>query len=149
MSEDRIYIKFHRWFYSQSDNGKAFGWLKDNFGAEFDDLIINIVRCVYLPIALAEAGASLPEIETEVSKAREYVNEKMMKALGSCSKNEESRLAPSNGTVPVTSSNVRPLGIVSAGRDKPSRTNGADTASTPTIASDDFLELDEDKFTEG
>jgi len=145
-----VETKFEHRFSRKSDNGKAFGWLKDNFGSECDDAIINIVRFVYLPIALAEAGASLSEIETEVSKAREYVNEKMMKALGSCSRRELNRLAPSNGAVPVPSRNVRPLEIVSAIRDKPNISNGAGSALTPSIAPDnDFLELDEDKFTEG
>lgn len=150
MSDDRISVKFHRWFHSQTDNGKAFGWLKDYFGSEYDDAIINIVRFIYLPIALAESGASLPEIEIEINRAREYVNEKMMAALSSCSQPEENHSAPSDGTVPVTSSNVRLLKIVSAVSDKPNTSNGADTASTPSIAPDnDFLELDEDKFTEG
>lgn len=149
MSKDRIYVKFHRWFNSQSDNGKTFAWLKEYFGSEYEDVIINIVRFVCLPIALAESGATLAEVETEVSKAKEYVDEKMIKALSSCSRRESSRLAHSNGTAPAPRENIHSVRTTSAGKNQPNTSNGASTILTPsTTAENDFLELDEDKFTE-
>lgn len=150
MSSNRIDVKYHHWFLSQTDNGKAFRWLKDNLGSAYDDAITNAVRFVYLPMALAETGASLQEVETEVRKAREFLNEKMMAALGSCCKREENKSALSNGASPVPLISVRPFGIVPARKDNANTSNGADISSTAAITpDDDFLELDEDKFMEG
>lgn len=149
MPDHRVEIKFEHRFSRKSDNGKAFGWLKDNYGSDCDDAIINLVRFVYLPFFLAESGAELSEIETKVRKAKEYVDEKMMKALGSWEQKEKSS-ATSNGTAPVTSKNVSSFRSASAGRDKPNTSNDSNSTSTPTIADDDdFLELDEDKLMEG
>jgi hypothetical protein len=150
MSSDRINVKYHHWFLSQTDNGKAFRWLKDNLGSAYNDAITNAVRFVYLPIALAEMGASLQEVETEVRKAREFLNEKMMAALGSCCKQEENNSVLSNGASPVPLTSVRSFGIVSVGKENSNTPNGAEISSTAAIAPDnDFLELDEDKFMEG
>lgn len=150
MSDLRVDINFKRRFSRKSDNGKAFGWLKDYFGSEYEDAIINLVRFVYLPIFLAESGATLTEVETEVTKAKEYVDEKMIKALSSCSRIESSRLARSNGIAPVPlAKNVRLLKTTPAGKNQPDISDGDSTALTPNITIDnDFLELDEEKFTE-
>lgn len=145
MSDNRVEIKFEHRFSSKSDNGKAFRWLKQHFGSECTDAITNIVRFVYLPVALAEAGASRQQVETEIQRARDYFNEKMMAALGSCSEK-----ASSDGSAPKLSNNDHRAGVIQARNEPATTTNGTNTFPTTAIdPDDDFLELDEDKFMEG
>lgn len=150
MSDNRVEIKFEHRFSRQSANGKAFKWLKENLSSACDDAITNVVRLVYLPIALAEAGASRQEVETEVQKAREFLNAKMMAALGSCCEGEGNRLVASNGTIPERPRSAHPLGVVLAAPDNSNPFNGASISSVAAIEpDDDFVELDENKFMEG
>ena len=97
MPNNRFEIKYTHRFTDQTDNGKAFKWLKDNLGSACDDAITNAVRFMYLPAALAAAGATRQEVEIEIKKAREYFNEKMMAALGSCYEPEPNKSIKSNG----------------------------------------------------
>ena len=75
MPNNRFDVRYSHRFTEQTDNGKAFKWLKDNLGSACDDAITNAIRLLYLPIALAEAGATRTEVETEVKKARESSRE--------------------------------------------------------------------------
>jgi len=150
MSDKRIDVKYHHWFSSESDNGKAFAWLKAHLGSACDDAITNVIRFVYLPISLAESGASRQEVETEIKKAKEYLNEKMMVALGSCCDRESNVLAPSNDSFSVVPKTVHDFGVMLAGMEKSHTATGESTSlSTATEPDDGFLELDEDKLMEG
>ncbi len=144
MSDHRVEIQFERRFSRKSENGKSFGWLKQNLGTAYGDAIANVVRFMFLPIALAEAGASRDQVEAEINKAREFFNAKMIAALGSCHE-----AADSNGSSPVLPSSISQSGMF-AGMGKPAASNGASTASPAAVdPDDDFLELDEDKLMEG
>jgi hypothetical protein len=79
----RIHIEFERHFSGDSINGKAFGWLKENI-PNYADTMTNLVRMVYLPIALAESGESPETVQRAVNYAREFFESKMLLALGSC-----------------------------------------------------------------
>ncbi len=162
MSDHRVEIRFEHRFSRQSNNGKAFGWLKDNLGSASDDAITNAVRFVYLPVALASAGASVQDVEAEVKRAREFLNEKMMAALGSCCEPKSNGSASSNGSTPAPSRRVNLSDVPLTRKDAPHSSNGESTSkltaselgaanlSTPKIEPlDDFLELDEDKLMEG
>lgn len=148
MSDKRIDVKYHHWFSSESDNGQAFAWLKAHLGSACDDAITNVIRFVYLPISLAESGASRQEVESEINKAREFFNEKMMAALGSCCDREKSVLPPRNGSSSILTTSSH-SGVV-ARTDNSNISNGANTSKVTGIEPDDgFLELDEDKLMEG
>jgi hypothetical protein len=84
MQGKRVDFKFERRFSDDSENGMAFGCLKEEFGDSFQDAVVNLVRLIYLPMALAESGASREVVEKASKRAREFVNEKTMAALGSC-----------------------------------------------------------------
>ena len=84
MQAKRVDFKFERRFLVDSENGMAFGCLKEEFGNSYHDGVVNLVRLIYLPIALAESGAPRETVEKASMRAREFVNEKMMAALGSC-----------------------------------------------------------------
>lgn len=140
MSNNRVDVKYHHWFGTQTDNGNAFRWLKDNLGDAWDDAVTNIVRFVYLPIALAEAGASRQQVEIEIQRARDYFNEKMMAALGSCSEG-----AASDGSSPTLPNGNYRAGVSEVRKDNATTPNGVTTISA-TDPDDDFLELDEDKL---
>jgi hypothetical protein len=100
MPSKRVDFKFERRFSDDSENGMAFGCLKEEFGDSFQDAVVNLVRLIYLPMALAESGASREAVEKASKKAREFVNEKTMAALGSC-------VDPSlNGFATTTSADV-------------------------------------------
>lgn len=144
MSNDRVDVRYHHWFGAQTDNGKAFRWLKDNLGDARDDSITNIVRFVYLPIAIAEAGASRQQVEIEIQRARDYFNEKMMAALGSCCEG-----AASDGSSPTLPNGNYRAGVSEVRKDNATTPNGVRTFPTTTIdPDDDFLELDEEKLME-
>ncbi len=162
MSDNRVEIRFEHRFSRQSNNGKAFGWLKDNLGSASDDAITNAVRFVYLPVALASAGASLQDVEAEVKRAKEFLNEKMMAALGSCYEPKANGSASSNGSTPAPSRSVNLSDVTLTGKEAPHSSNGASTSkltagdlspATPsspkTELINDFLELDESKMMEG
>lgn len=162
MSNNRVDVKYHHWFSSQSDNGKSFGWLKAHLGPASDDAITNLVRLVYLPIALASEGASRQEVEAQIKKARNFFNEKMMVALGSCCEQESNGLPFSNGSTPIPSRTIYPVEVVLPSTENPSSDTSATTLNKAPIApgsstpdssvmelKDDFLELDEDKLMEG
>ena len=149
MSDNRVEIKFEHRFSKKSDNGKAFKWLKDRLGSATDDAIANAIRLLYLPAALAEAGASRQEVEAEAKKARDFVNEKMMAALGSCYEKEDSSIK-SNGYSPVPSLSDGRSGVMLALEENISTSNSANVPSKAVTEPDDdgFLELDEDKLME-
>lgn len=152
MANNRVDVKYNHWFSRKSDNGKSFGWLKDHFGSACDDAITNVVRFIYLPGALAEEGASRQKVEAEIKKAREFFNEKMLAALGSCceGQEEENGSTKSNGSSSVSSSSDRQSGVMLVSQKDFNKSNAANTSlrvNNPSV-DDDFLELDEDKFLE-
>ena len=149
MPNNRFDVRYSHRFTEQTDNGKAFKWLKDNLGSACDDAITNAIRLLYLPIALAEAGATSTEVETEVKKAREYFNEKMMAALGSCCEGESSIAAFSNSATPVPLKSVYPTGVVQVLKKNTDTAIGTAASYSAIDPDDDFLELDEDKIMEG
>ena len=86
MSDKRIELNFRRRFYGDSENGMVFSLLKDTLGEATQDAIVNVVRLIYLPSALAEAGASYEVVEKAVNEAMNFVAEKTSAALGSSEK---------------------------------------------------------------
>lgn len=84
MPDKRVEFKFERRFSDGSENGMTFAYLKEEYGKSASEVVINLARLIYLPMVLAQSGASREEIEQASRRAREFVNEKTMAALGSC-----------------------------------------------------------------
>jgi hypothetical protein len=84
MSDKRVEFKFERRFSDGSENGMTFAYLKQEYGKSAPEVVINLARLIYLPMVLAQSGASREAIEQASRRARDFVTEKTMAALGSC-----------------------------------------------------------------
>lgn len=84
MPDKRVEFKFERRFSDGSENGMTFAYLKQEYGKSAPEVVINLARLIYLPMVLAQSGASREAIEQASRRARAFVNEKTMAALGSC-----------------------------------------------------------------
>ena len=111
MSDKRIEINFKRRLCEDSENGITFSFLKEQFGEATQDAIVNVVRLIYLPSALAESGAAREEVEEAINKSLDFVREKTSAALGACSKNssKSNHRASSNGFAKETESALAPM----------------------------------------
>jgi hypothetical protein len=131
MPDKRVEFKFERRFLDGSENGVTFAYLKEEYGKSASEVVINLARLIYLPMALAESGASREAVEKASKKAREFVNEKTMAALGSC-------VDPSlNGFATTTSAEVTSVQMLAPS--KPSWSAQADDDN-------ELYQLDENKI---